>query len=77
MVEHLVFQVVSDPRVGESQLYSSPGTVTAVIPGTQSGTIVAGTVASTLLPEASVSQIVMSRLVPAWERILALVPQDE
>jgi hypothetical protein len=71
VVEFLAVQVAFGPDVAAPAISLSGGTMTISIPQPQSGTILAGTVLSTSFPEGGFGRIVASRLIPAWDQILA------
>jgi hypothetical protein len=75
MVEFLVVRVAFGPDVETPEIGLSGGTLTVSIHQPQPGTIVAGTVRSMPVPEGALGRIVTSRLVPAWDQILAQARQ--
>ena len=75
MVEFLVVEVAFGPDVDTPEIGLTGGTLTVSIHQPQQGTIVAGTVQSTHVPEGALGRIVTSRLIPAWDQILAQARQ--
>lgn len=69
MVEFLVVQVVYGPAIRAPVISLANGTMTVSIPGSCSGTVVAGTAAPELIPDGALARIVTARLIPAWDAI--------
>jgi hypothetical protein len=75
MVEFLVVQVAFGPDIPAPGIDFSSGTMTVSVPGPNPGTIIAGTVESSLISESAIGRVVTLRLIPAWDEIRSLAQQ--
>ncbi len=75
MVEYVAVEVVSGPDIQAPRLAMSTGTLTALVPMACHGTVIAGSLASAMLSDGALAQVVSGRLLPAWANIQSLALQ--
>lgn len=64
-------EVIFGPEITGASLSLKYGTLTALVPSTDSGTVIAGTTPSAIAPDGTLAWVVADRLLPAYGAIQA------